>query len=65
MSLFVVYHGGMSIVRVGIGFFDIDPSIVTGSIGLHTFCHFGLRDIDYPRVCGRCRQALYRSAWQT
>lgn len=62
----MVYHAEeMSIVRVVIGFFGIGPLIVTYSTGLHTLCHFGPRDIEHQRVCGRCRQALCCSGWQT
>ena len=55
----------MSIVRAVIGFFGIVPLIVTYSTGLHTFCRFGPHDIEYQGVCGRYRQALCRSGWQT
>ena len=65
VSLFMFYHAEeMSIVRVEIGFFGIGPSIVTYSTCLRTSCHCGPHDIEDQRVCGRCREALYRSDWQ-
>ena len=42
----MVYHAGMSIVRVVICFLDIGPSIVIYNIGPHKFYHFDLRDIE-------------------